>query len=90
MNAKKETGYMFADITLAVNEVAEALGKKENLVNMANIDLSSGFPPVSGSMQNILCGTSKPTGRDSRDNRWHGRIPCCRGKGQRADKRKIQ
>ena len=38
MNAKKETGYMFADITLAINEIAEALGKKENIINMANID----------------------------------------------------
>ncbi|MDI9394521.1 MAG: Ni-sirohydrochlorin a,c-diamide reductive cyclase catalytic subunit [Euryarchaeota archaeon] len=46
MNAKKETGYMFADITLAVNEVAEALGKKENLVNMANIVPELGLPRV--------------------------------------------
>lgn len=46
MNAKKETGYMFADITLAVNEVAAALGKKENLVNMANIDPDLGLPRV--------------------------------------------
>ncbi|AKB53571.1 MULTISPECIES: Ni-sirohydrochlorin a,c-diamide reductive cyclase catalytic subunit [Methanosarcina] len=46
MNAKKETGYMFADITLAVNEVAEALGKKENLINMANIDPELGLPRV--------------------------------------------
>lgn len=46
MNAKKETGYMFADITLAVNEVAASLGKKENLVNMANIDPELGLPRV--------------------------------------------
>jgi putative methanogenesis marker 13 metalloprotein len=46
MNAKKETGYMFADITLAVNEVAAALGKKENLINMANIDPELGLPRV--------------------------------------------
>jgi len=46
MNAKKETGYMFADITLAVNEIAEALGKKENLINMANIDPELGLPRV--------------------------------------------
>ena len=46
MNAKKETGYMFADITLAVNEVAAALGKKENLINMANLDPKLGLPRV--------------------------------------------
>ena len=46
MNAKKETGYMFADITLAVNEVAAALGKKDNLINMANIDPELGLPRV--------------------------------------------
>jgi len=46
MNAKKETGYMFADITAAVNEVALALGKEGNVVNMANIDDSLGLPRV--------------------------------------------
>ncbi|MDD3246476.1 MAG: Ni-sirohydrochlorin a,c-diamide reductive cyclase catalytic subunit [Methanosarcina sp.] len=46
MNAKKETGYMFADITLAVNEVAASLGKQENLVNMANINPELGLPRV--------------------------------------------
>lgn len=46
MNAKKETGYMFADIIVALNEVAAQMGKKDNLVNMANIDPSLGLPRV--------------------------------------------
>nr|WP_309740708.1 Ni-sirohydrochlorin a,c-diamide reductive cyclase catalytic subunit [Methanococcoides alaskense] len=46
MNAKKETGYMFADITVAINEVAEQLGKANNIVNMANIDEKLGLPRV--------------------------------------------
>ena len=46
MNAKKETGYMFADITLAVNEVAATLGIQKNLINMANIDTMLGLPRV--------------------------------------------
>jgi len=46
MNAKKETGYMFADITLAVNEVAASLGKKDSIVNMANLDENLGLPRV--------------------------------------------
>jgi putative methanogenesis marker 13 metalloprotein len=46
MNAKKETGYMFADITLAVNEVAASLGKKDSIVNMANLDETVGLPRV--------------------------------------------
>jgi len=54
MNAKKETGYMFADITLAVNEVAASLGKKENLINMANIDPELGLPRVRQHAENIM------------------------------------
>jgi len=54
MNAKKETGYMFADIILAVNEVATALGKKENLINMANIDPELGLPRVRQHAENIM------------------------------------
>jgi Ni-sirohydrochlorin a,c-diamide reductive cyclase subunit CfbD len=54
MNAKKETGYMFADITLAVNEVAAALGKKEKLINMANIDPNLGLPRVRQHAENIM------------------------------------
>jgi putative methanogenesis marker 13 metalloprotein len=46
MNAKKETGYMFADVTAAVNEVAAKLGKTENIVNLANIDPELGLPRV--------------------------------------------
>jgi len=46
MNAKKETGYMFADITVAVNEVARQLGAGQNLVNMANLDDTLGLPRV--------------------------------------------
>lgn len=46
MNAKKETGYMFADITAAIYEVALALGRSDNIINMANIDDSLGLPRV--------------------------------------------
>ncbi|MBN2110612.1 MAG: Ni-sirohydrochlorin a,c-diamide reductive cyclase catalytic subunit, partial [Methanosarcinaceae archaeon] len=46
MNAKKETGYMFADITVAINEVAAMLGKQDNVINMANVDESVGLPRV--------------------------------------------
>jgi len=46
MNAKKETGYMFADITLAVNEVAAAFRTHKNIINMANIDPILGLPRV--------------------------------------------
>ena len=46
MNAKKETGYMFADITVAVNEIAKQLGVESNIVNMANIDDTLGLPRV--------------------------------------------
>ncbi|MDK2893081.1 MAG: Ni-sirohydrochlorin a,c-diamide reductive cyclase subunit CfbD [Methanohalophilus sp.] len=53
MNAKKETGYMFADITAAVNEAAAKMGKSENLVNMANIDPQLGLPRVREHAANI-------------------------------------
>ncbi|MDD3042939.1 MAG: Ni-sirohydrochlorin a,c-diamide reductive cyclase catalytic subunit [Methanosarcinaceae archaeon] len=56
MNAKKETGYMFADITLAVNEAAKALGKEANIVNMANVDDSLGLPRVRQHAENIMKG----------------------------------
>jgi len=46
MNAKKETGYMFADITVAVNEIARQLGAGQKLVNMANLDDTLGLPRV--------------------------------------------
>lgn len=46
MNAKKETGYMFADITVAVMEIARQLGVEQNVVNMANLDETLGLPRV--------------------------------------------
>ncbi|MDW7732639.1 MAG: Ni-sirohydrochlorin a,c-diamide reductive cyclase catalytic subunit [Methanolobus sp.] len=46
MNAKKETGYMFADITVAINEVAAQLGMESNVINMANVNDSVGLPRV--------------------------------------------
>jgi len=59
MNAKKETGYMFADISVAVNEVAKKLGKEENIVNMANVDDSLGLPRVRDHAKNIMAGFEK-------------------------------
>ncbi|OPY22312.1 MAG: Nitrogenase component 1 type Oxidoreductase [Methanomethylovorans sp. PtaU1.Bin073] len=53
MNAKKETGYMFADINVAVNEVASQLGVSGNVVNMANLDESLGLPRVRDHARNI-------------------------------------
>jgi putative methanogenesis marker 13 metalloprotein len=43
LNAKKETAFMFADINLAVDEVAKKLSSS-NIVNMANLDESLGLP----------------------------------------------
>lgn len=54
MNAKKETGYMFADINVAVHEVASRLGVSANVVNMANLDESLGLPRVRGHARNIM------------------------------------
>jgi putative methanogenesis marker 13 metalloprotein len=56
MNAKKETGYMFADISLAINEVAKKLGMGDNVVNMANVDDSLGLPRVRNHAKNIMAG----------------------------------
>ncbi|WP_406661043.1 Ni-sirohydrochlorin a,c-diamide reductive cyclase catalytic subunit [Methanolobus sp. ZRKC3] len=56
MNAKKETGYMFADITVAIDEIAKKLGKVDNVVNMANIDDSLGLPRVRQHAINIKDG----------------------------------
>ncbi len=53
MNAKKETGYMFADITIAINEVAAELGMQGNVINMANIDACVGLPRVRQHATNI-------------------------------------
>jgi len=54
MNAKKETGYMFADITVAINEVAAQLGKEDNVINMANVDDSLGLPRVRHHAKSIM------------------------------------
>jgi putative methanogenesis marker 13 metalloprotein len=42
LNAKKETAFMFADINLAVAQVAEKFGT--HVINMANLDESVGLP----------------------------------------------
>ncbi len=54
MNAKKETGYMFADVILAVNEIAEEMKVRSNIVNMANIDQTLGLPRVRTHARNIM------------------------------------
>ena len=54
MNAKKETGYMFADITMAIHEVASLMGVSANVVNMANLDESLGLPRVRDHARNIM------------------------------------
>ncbi len=42
LNAKKETAFMFADINLAVNQIAEKLGSP--IINMANLNEDVGLP----------------------------------------------
>ncbi len=42
LNAKKETAFMFADINLAVSQVAEKFGSP--IINMANLNESVGLP----------------------------------------------
>ncbi len=44
LNAKKETAFMFADINLAVDEVAKKVGSNSKIVNMANLDVNLGLP----------------------------------------------
>ncbi|MCS3923057.1 Ni-sirohydrochlorin a,c-diamide reductive cyclase catalytic subunit [Methanosalsum natronophilum] len=56
MNVKKETGYMFADILLAINQAAEQLSVLENIINFANIDDSVGLPRVRQHAKNIQKG----------------------------------
>jgi putative methanogenesis marker 13 metalloprotein len=53
MNAKKETGYMFADINAAVNQVAKKLNSKSELINMANLDENLGLDRVRKHAKNI-------------------------------------
>jgi putative methanogenesis marker 13 metalloprotein len=44
LNAKKETAFMFADINLAVDEVAKKMNPNSKIVNMANLDENLGLP----------------------------------------------
>lgn len=44
LNAKKETAYMFADINVAVNQIAEKFGSQ--MINMANLDQNLGLPRI--------------------------------------------
>jgi putative methanogenesis marker 13 metalloprotein len=53
LNAKKETGYMFADINAAVNFAAEQIGSGSELVNMANLDKELGLKRVRTHALNI-------------------------------------
>ena len=53
LNAKKETGYMFADINAAVNQVAKDLGSDSVIVNMANLDENLGLDRVRAHARNI-------------------------------------
>ena len=56
MNAKKELGYIFSDILLAINEI----GKKYNsnpdtkIINIANLDSKIGLPRIQGYARNIV------------------------------------
>lgn len=52
LNAKKELGYIFADVLLAVNEAAAASGAE--VVNIANLDPKQGLPRVRRHAENIL------------------------------------
>jgi putative methanogenesis marker 13 metalloprotein len=53
LNAKKETGYMFADINAAVNQVAKELGSTSEIINMANLDENLGLDRVRSHARNI-------------------------------------
>jgi putative methanogenesis marker 13 metalloprotein len=53
MNAKKETGYMFADINVAVNQAARELGSTSEMINMANLDENVGLDRVRDHARNI-------------------------------------
>lgn len=53
LNAKKETAYMFADINLALIEVARALGCEENVRTLANLNSNVGLPKVRRDARNI-------------------------------------
>jgi putative methanogenesis marker 13 metalloprotein len=53
LNAKKETGYMFADINVAVNQAASMLRSGSELINMANLDDTLGLGRVRAHASNI-------------------------------------
>lgn len=53
LNAKKETAYMFADINLAVNQVAKEIGSTSEIVNLMNLDGRVGLPRVRQYVQDI-------------------------------------
>jgi len=53
LNAKKETGYMFADINAAVNQAANMLRSGSELINMANLDDTLGLGRVRAHASNI-------------------------------------
>lgn len=46
LNAKKETGYMFADIFTAIDEAKNAVGSTSKIINIANLDATVGLPRV--------------------------------------------
>ena len=53
LNAKKETGYMFADINAAVNQAASMLRSGSEVINMANLDDTLGLGRVRAHASNI-------------------------------------
>ncbi|KAF5425618.1 Ni-sirohydrochlorin a,c-diamide reductive cyclase catalytic subunit, partial [Candidatus Methanomarinus sp.] len=53
LNAKKETGYMFADINAAVNQAASILRSGSEVINMANLDDTLGLGRVRAHASNI-------------------------------------
>ncbi|MHC1567507.1 MAG: Ni-sirohydrochlorin a,c-diamide reductive cyclase catalytic subunit [Candidatus Syntropharchaeia archaeon] len=52
LNAKKELGYIFSDILLAINEIGRKYGSE--IINIANLDPEIGLPRVRRYSQNIL------------------------------------
>ena len=52
MNAKKELGYIFSDIILAMNEIAKKYDSR--IINIANVDPKIGLPRIREYAKNIL------------------------------------
>ena len=52
MNAKKELGYIFSDILLAINEIAKKFDS--NIINLANLNSKIGLPRIRGYTENII------------------------------------